>query len=55
MLQSFVIMLREGVEAALVIGIVLVALERTGRNDLKRPVWVGLGLAVLATWERRSR
>ncbi len=49
MLQSFVIMLREGVEAALVIGIILVALERTGRKDLKRPVWLGLGLAVLAS------
>ncbi len=49
MFQSFVIMLREGVEAALVIGIILVALERTGRKDLKRPVWLGLGLAVLAS------
>lgn len=49
MLQSFVVMLREGVEAALVIGIILVALERTGRKDLKRPVWLGLGLAVLAS------
>lgn len=49
MLESFVIMLREGVEAALVIGIILVALERTGRKDLKRPVWLGLGLAVVAS------
>ncbi len=49
MLQSFVVMLREGVEAALVVGIILVALERTGRKDLKRPVWLGLGLAVLAS------
>ena len=49
MLQSLVIMLREGVEAALVIGIMLVALQRMGRKDLERPVWVGLGLAVLAS------
>lgn len=49
MLQSFVIMLREGVEAALVIGIILVALRRTQRKDLERPVWVGLGVAVLAS------
>jgi high-affinity iron transporter len=49
MLQSFVIMLREGVEAAIVIGIILVALKRTQRKDLERPVWLGLGLAVLAS------
>lgn len=49
MFQSFVVMLREGVEAALVIGIILVALERTRRKDLERPVWLGLGLAVAAS------
>jgi FTR1 family protein len=42
-------MLREGVEAALVIGIILVALERTHRKDLVRPVWIGLALAVVAS------
>lgn len=49
MFQSFVIMLREGVEAALVIGIILVALERTHRKDLVRPVWIGLALAAVAS------
>jgi FTR1 family protein len=49
MLQSFVVMLREGIEAALVIGIILVALKRTNRKDLERPVWLGLGLAVVAS------
>lgn len=49
MLQSLVVMLREGIEAALVVGIILVAVERTGRKELKRPVWIGLGLAVLAS------
>ncbi len=49
MFQSFVIMLREGVEAALVIGIILVALERTHRKDLVRPVWLGLALAIVAS------
>jgi len=49
MFESFVIMLREGIEAALVIGIVLVVLKRAGRRDLERPVFWGIGLAVLAS------
>src|SRR5262245_13340898 len=43
-------MLREGVEASLVIGIMLVILRRTGRRDLQRAVGWGLGLAVLASF-----
>jgi len=39
------IALREGVEAALIVGIVLVYLERTGRSRLMRFVWAGVGLA----------
>lgn len=49
MFESFVIMLREGIEAALVVGIIMVVLKRTERRDLERPVWWGLGLAVLAS------
>lgn len=49
MFESFVIMLREGVEAALIIGIILVVLRRSGRRDLERPVFWGLGLACLAS------
>ena len=37
--------LREGVEAALVVGIVLVYLNRTGRRALARYVWGGVLLA----------
>lgn len=46
MLQSFVITLREGIEAALAIAIVLAYLRRTGRGDLFRVVYWALGLAV---------
>ena len=49
MLESFVIMLREGVESALVIGIIIVLLRRTDRRDLERPVFFGLGLAIIAS------
>ena len=45
MISSFLIALREGVEAALVVGIVLVYLQRTGRSRLVRFVWSGVGLA----------
>jgi high-affinity iron transporter len=42
MITSLVLSLREGIEAALVIGIVLGALKRTGRSDLNRPLWAGV-------------
>ncbi|MGB6074284.1 MAG: Fe-S-containing protein, partial [Candidatus Acidiferrales bacterium] len=46
MLSALLIALREGVEAALVVGIVLVYLNRTGRRALARYVWAGLAAAV---------
>lgn len=49
MFESFVIMLREGVEAALIIGIILVVLRRSARRDLEKPVFWGLGLACFAS------
>lgn len=45
MLSAFVIALREGVEAALVVGIILVYLSRTARAHLARYVWSGVALA----------
>lgn len=49
MFESFVIMLREGIEAALVVAIMLVVLKRSGRRDLERPIFWGVGLAVVAS------
>jgi len=49
LLSALLVALREGVEAALVVGIVLVYLGRTGRRHLTRYVWSGLGAAVLAS------
>ncbi len=45
MLSAFLIALREGVEAALVVGIVLVYLSRTSRSHLARYVWGGVAAA----------
>jgi high-affinity iron transporter len=47
LISSFLIALREGVEAALIVGIVLVYLNRIGRAGLARFVWAGVGLAVV--------
>jgi FTR1 family protein len=49
MVQSFVITLREGVEAALIIGIVLSHLKKTGREAWARIVYWGLAAALLAS------
>ncbi|HKO06053.1 MAG TPA: Fe-S-containing protein [Candidatus Acidoferrales bacterium] len=49
MLSALLLALREGVEAALVVGIVLVYLGRTGRRHLNRYVWSGLTAAVVAS------
>jgi high-affinity iron transporter len=49
LLSSFLIALREGVEAALVVGIVLVYLNRTGRAFLVRWVWGGVLAAVVSS------
>ena len=45
MLSAFLIALREGVEASLVVGIILVYLSRTGRAHLARFVWYGVAAA----------
>jgi high-affinity iron transporter len=42
MITSALIALREGLEAALIISIVLGALKRIGRSDLNRSLWVGV-------------
>lgn len=47
MLTSFLIMLREGFEAALVIAILFVYLRRTARADLLGPMWAGVGAAAV--------
>ncbi|GAC1677367.1 MAG: hypothetical protein PVS2B2_13710 [Candidatus Acidiferrum sp.] len=45
MLSAFLVALREGVEAALVVGIILVYLSRTGRSHFSRYVWAGVAAA----------
>jgi FTR1 family protein len=49
MLQAFIITLREGVEAALIVGIVFAYLSKIGRHELKRTVFWALGAAVVTS------
>jgi len=49
MLQTFVIALREGVEAALVIAIAVAYLRKIGREDLLSSVYKAFGAAVFAS------
>jgi len=45
LLSALLVALREGVEASLVVGIILVYLARTARTHLARFVWYGVGLS----------
>ncbi len=47
--QSFLIILREGFEAILVLGAVVAFLIKTGHRERLRSVWIGLTLGVLAS------
>ena len=49
MFSSLVITLREGVEGALAIAIVLLYLRKTGRERLASAIWWGLGAALAAS------
>jgi FTR1 family protein len=45
-LPTFVITLREGVEASLIVGIVATFLVKEGRRDALGKMWIGVGIAV---------
>jgi len=48
-LSSLVITLREGIEGALAVAIVLLYLRKTGRQSMTSAVWWGLGTALLGS------
>ncbi len=49
MLSTYLLSLREGLEAALIVGIVLGALRQVRRTELKPVVWAGVGSASVAS------
>ncbi len=49
MLPSFILLLREGLEASLIVSILLAALRQLGQREQARAVWIGVGLAALGS------
>jgi high-affinity iron transporter len=49
MLATFVLFLREGLEASLIVSILFAALRQLGQTHQKRAVWTGVGLAILGS------
>lgn len=47
MAAGFLLALREGLEAAIIVGLLLGALRRTRHQEMSRFVWVGVGLAIV--------
>ena len=47
--EALVVTLREGIEAALVVGLILIYLRKSGREGLSRWVYAGLAAGVLAS------
>jgi hypothetical protein len=45
-LETFVIGLREGLEGALIVGIVAAFLRQQGRTDALRLMWAGVAIAI---------
>jgi high-affinity iron transporter len=48
-IPTFILFLREGLEACLIVSILLAALRQLGQNEQRRAVWIGVGLAVIGS------
>ncbi|MDJ1371191.1 iron uptake transporter permease EfeU [Gulosibacter molinativorax] len=46
-LAALLVGLREGLEVALVVGLLIAYIRKLGRGELRRPIWLGIGAAVV--------
>ena len=49
MLSSFLLSFREGLEAALIIGVLLGVLKKLGQDKQQKVVWLGTGVAIVSS------
>jgi len=49
MIAAFVLFLREGLEASLIVSLLFAALRQLGMTHQMRAVWIGIGLAILGS------
>jgi high-affinity iron transporter len=49
MLSTFIIALREGLEASLIVGILAAYIIKTNNRSLLKPLWLGVGAALAAS------
>ena len=50
MLSTFIIALREGLEASLIVGILVAYIVKTNRKGYLKPLWTGVLTAVAASF-----
>ena len=53
MFAGFLLTLREGLEAALIIGLLLGTLKKFKQSDFRKQVWLGAGSAVFSQLDHR--
>jgi len=49
MVATFVLFLREGLEASMIVSILFAVIRQLGQNQQARAIWIGVALAILGS------